>query len=225
MKSCGVYLKILCVCAAYAFTSACSSPEEKDGKIVLGTPSVISEIQPVTTEPVKVEELDITATSPAAQSEQTPPTPPSPAPAAQPAQPPAETTRPAPQPPAPAPATAQKNKTSKKYTFGRRYAAFKQESAELTDKAKNDLLDFISQLKNTSYIMIYIGAHTDSTGDEQENIALSEQRAQAVSDFLVSNGVPKEKITAKGYGSKYPAVPNTSARNRARNRRIDIEVF
>jgi len=73
--------------------------------------------------------------------------------------------------------------------------------------------------------MIYVGGHTDSLGDAQENLALSQKRAQAVADFLASGGIPKEKITAKGYGSKYPVAPNTSAKNRAKNRRIDIEVY
>ncbi|MGI9411389.1 MAG: OmpA family protein, partial [Hyphomicrobiaceae bacterium] len=64
----------------------------------------------------------------------------------------------------------------------------------------------------------------DSSGSETGNQRLSEGRAKSVMDYLVRGGMPADKLTAVGYGESRPLVPNSSARNRARNRRIEFRV-
>jgi outer membrane protein OmpA-like peptidoglycan-associated protein len=71
-----------------------------------------------------------------------------------------------------------------------------------------------------------VEGHTDDRGDETYGLRLSERRARAVADWLVSNaGFKADMISTKGFGEAAPAVPNTSAANRQRNRRVVISVL
>ena len=70
---------------------------------------------------------------------------------------------------------------------------------------------------------VIIGGHTDSTGSEEVNEHLSQQRADAVRQYFVANEtLPYEKIIAVGYGSMRPIASNANASGRAMNRRIDV---
>jgi outer membrane protein OmpA-like peptidoglycan-associated protein len=70
---------------------------------------------------------------------------------------------------------------------------------------------------------VIIGGHTDSTGSEEINEHLSQQRADAVRQYFVANEtLPYEKIIAVGYGSMRPIASNATATGRAMNRRIDV---
>ena len=72
---------------------------------------------------------------------------------------------------------------------------------------------------------VIIGGHTDSTGPEPLNEHLSQQRAEAVRQYLVANGIlPFDKIIAVGYGSMRPLASNSTAKGRAINRRIDVTI-
>jgi len=71
---------------------------------------------------------------------------------------------------------------------------------------------------------IIIQGHTDSTGSDAINQPLSQRRANNVRDFLAANGVPASRMTAIGYGSTRPAVPNDTPENRALNRRVQMEI-
>jgi outer membrane protein OmpA-like peptidoglycan-associated protein len=73
-------------------------------------------------------------------------------------------------------------------------------------------------------ITILIQGHTDNEGDPQKNLVLSEKRAEGVKDYLVSQGIDKNRLEAKGYGQTQPKVPNTSAENKAKNRRTDFVI-
>ncbi len=70
---------------------------------------------------------------------------------------------------------------------------------------------------------VTIEGHTDSTGSDERNIALSKKRANAVRQYLIANeAITPQKILAVGYGSKRPLAPNTTEAGRAINRRIDV---
>jgi outer membrane protein OmpA-like peptidoglycan-associated protein len=70
-----------------------------------------------------------------------------------------------------------------------------------------------------------VEGHTDDRGDETYGLRLSERRARSVADWLVkSAGFRADRITTKGFGETAPAVPNTSAANRQKNRRVVITV-
>ncbi len=88
-----------------------------------------------------------------------------------------------------------------------------------------------AQLANLKLIMdafpnvqIKFGGYTDNTGREEANMALSEQRAQAVVEALAALGVPRERMVAEGYGSQFPVASNDTEEGRAANRRIDVRV-
>jgi outer membrane protein OmpA-like peptidoglycan-associated protein len=88
----------------------------------------------------------------------------------------------------------------------------------------------ISLAKISTIIELYPNLHlqlegyTDSTGSPAFNQTLSENRADAVRDFLVQNGVPQDNVTAKGYGATNFVADNSTAAGRAQNRRVDMIV-
>ena len=67
-----------------------------------------------------------------------------------------------------------------------------------------------------------IEGHTDSTGSDKINKALSEKRAVAVKNYLIENGFPAENLTAKGFGSSQPIGDNKTRKGRQANRRVEI---
>ncbi|PZO31710.1 MAG: flagellar motor protein MotB, partial [Betaproteobacteria bacterium] len=70
--------------------------------------------------------------------------------------------------------------------------------------------------------VIAIG-HTDSIGSDAYNQKLSERRAQAVKDYMVSKGVAADRIQIKGMGESQPVADNKTKEGRAKNRRVEIE--
>ena len=73
-------------------------------------------------------------------------------------------------------------------------------------------------------LKIQLEGHTDSIGSDEYNQKLSEQRADAVRDYLVSQGVPANTVTAMGFGKSQPVASNDTAEGRQRNRRVDMVV-
>lgn len=71
---------------------------------------------------------------------------------------------------------------------------------------------------------IEVAGHTDSDGDDNTNMALSEKRAQAVADYLIKAGLPADRLKAVGYGSSQPVAVNDTDEGKAKNRRIDFVV-
>ena len=64
--------------------------------------------------------------------------------------------------------------------------------------------------------------HTDIAGDERSNYDLSNRRAQAVADYMVTSGIAKDRISWVGYGSSRPKYPNDSSEHMRRNRRVEF---
>jgi outer membrane protein OmpA-like peptidoglycan-associated protein len=93
----------------------------------------------------------------------------------------------------------------------------------LKPSAKDSLSKAAATLKDSETNIIVQG-HTDSTGSDAINQPLSERRAYNVRDLLVSKGVAATRLTAVGYGSSRPVVPNDTDANRALNRRVQLEI-
>lgn len=72
---------------------------------------------------------------------------------------------------------------------------------------------------------IEIAGHTDSDGDSQDNLILSQHRAESVMEYLIKKGLDPKRIQAKGYGEFKPIVPNDSVANKAKNRRTEVRVL
>lgn len=90
-------------------------------------------------------------------------------------------------------------------------------SARLTEAGTQALDQTISCLNSGSYV---IGGHTDSDGEAASNTRLSEARANAAKEYLVTKGVAAERLTTVGYGETTPIADNATTEGKARNRRI-----
>lgn len=85
-------------------------------------------------------------------------------------------------------------------------------------------LDQVADALKTQDNKILVEGHTDSRGSEQTNVMLSKARADAVGSYLVSRGIPQERVTTQGLGPSRPVADNNSAEGRANNRRVEIVV-
>jgi len=83
----------------------------------------------------------------------------------------------------------------------------------------------VTTLKSMPTLRIRVEGHTDSMGDDAANLRISQQRADAVRSFLISMGVPADRLEAVGYGETRPIASNQTAEGRARNRRTAFEVI
>jgi peptidoglycan-associated lipoprotein len=77
---------------------------------------------------------------------------------------------------------------------------------ELRPESKVALDGLLETLSDNPTIVIELGSHTDTRDSDAANLALSQKRAQSVVDYLVENGVPKERLVARGYGETTPKV-------------------
>lgn len=69
-----------------------------------------------------------------------------------------------------------------------------------------------------------VEGHTDSTGSKKRNEELSDERAAAVKDYLISHGVDASRLTSKGYGPDKPVATNNTKEGRLQNRRVEINL-
>lgn len=94
------------------------------------------------------------------------------------------------------------------------------------DPKSMDLLDAVANILKTSagITKLTIEGHTDSTGDEAFNKQLSQDRANAVKDYVASKGVDAARLEAVGFGSEKPIAPNDTDEGRAKNRRVEFKV-
>ena len=72
--------------------------------------------------------------------------------------------------------------------------------------------------------IIEVMGHTDSSGSDSYNLALSRRRAQSVGDRLTSEGVAAVRILTEGFGEQYPVAPNDTAANKQLNRRVELRL-
>ena len=101
------------------------------------------------------------------------------------------------------------------FEFGK--AEIKKDSFPYLDK----LADTMLKSKNWT---LEIQGHTDDKGTEDYNLKLSQNRADAVKNYLVSKGVVADTITANGFGETKPIVANDSDANREKNRRVEFKI-
>ena len=101
--------------------------------------------------------------------------------------------------------------------FNSSAATFKKESYDIMDQA-------VATLNQYPDINILIQGHTDSQGAAENNRNLSQKRADAVRDYLVSKGIDISRVSTSGLGEEYPIADNNTAAGRAQNRRVEFIV-
>ncbi|WNC11029.1 OmpA family protein [Pseudomonas coleopterorum] len=126
--------------------------------------------------------------------------------------------------PAPMPVAAEPAPLPKEETIVIRNVHFEFDKATLTaaDRAQLDTVAIRLKTEATT-ARLSVSGHTDSVGRDAYNQRLSEQRAKAVTDYLVSSGVPRASVVSvKGMGEAQPVADNNTADGRAMNRRTEI---
>jgi len=102
---------------------------------------------------------------------------------------------------------------------------FEFDKATLKPEAKVVLNEAAALLNKHEKVVVEIAGHTDSTGPEDYNQGLSERRAEAVEDYLTSNGVNASRLSSRGYGESRPVASNDTKEGRAENRRVEMIVL
>nr|WP_300309329.1 OmpA family protein [Halomonas sp.] len=97
---------------------------------------------------------------------------------------------------------------------------FEFDSARLTPAAEQNLMHVAEVLRNNPNVNVRIEGYTDSTGAASYNQKLSEARAISVANFLASQGVDPQRMSAAGYGEENPIASNDTEQGRAENRRV-----
>lgn len=97
--------------------------------------------------------------------------------------------------------------------------------AELKPESKIELDKVVQLLAENPSLQIEIDGHTDATGTAAANMLLSNNRAKAVVQYLVSKGVAARRLVAKGFGATQPVADNNTEAGRAQNRRTELKVL
>ena len=99
---------------------------------------------------------------------------------------------------------------------------FRPASARLDAKSRPLLTEVEGVVGKCPTLKVEVSGYTDSDGSPEANKLLSERRAQAVADALIVDGVPRNQISAAGYGEERPVAANDTPKNKALNRRIEF---
>ena len=97
--------------------------------------------------------------------------------------------------------------------------------ATLKEESYPELNRVVKLLTENSGMQIEISGHTDNVGSDEDNLKLSQGRAQSVVDYLLENGVKKNQLIAKGYGESAPIAAADTDEGRALNRRVEFKIL
>ena len=97
-------------------------------------------------------------------------------------------------------------------------------SATILPESQVQLNNIVAVLKAYPNVNVKVGGYTDDVGGAAANLQLSQRRADAVMQALVSNGISAKRLQAEGYGEQHPVADNATEEGRARNRRIALKV-
>ncbi len=101
---------------------------------------------------------------------------------------------------------------------------FDTDKFNLKSESKAELNKLIALLKKQAGLKIEIGGHTDNTGNKKANQILSQNRAKAVYQYLIDNGIDAGRLSYKGYGDSKPIADNATEEGRSQNRRTEFTI-
>lgn len=102
--------------------------------------------------------------------------------------------------------------------------SFPVNSSQLAAASRAALNDVAAVLLSRPGLEAEVAGHTDAQGDAAYNLWLSERRAESVRQYLISQGVPAERLSARGYGETEPLADNATAAGRRQNRRVELRL-
>ncbi len=102
---------------------------------------------------------------------------------------------------------------------------FDYDKATLLQQSYNELLNLLDILNSHPSMCIEVRGHTDGHGSIDYNQRLSENRASAVVNFLISKGIDEKRLQYKGFGKSQPIDTNTTEEGRAHNRRVEFKIL
>lgn len=102
---------------------------------------------------------------------------------------------------------------------------FDTDKSVLKPESVTELKKLLGILNKNEALKIELGGHTDSDGNDEHNLQLSDNRAKAVVNWLIEKGVDRAKLQYKGYGESKPRVENDTPQNKALNRRTEVIIL
>lgn len=96
------------------------------------------------------------------------------------------------------------------------------DDVNLTAQQQQDFADIVYYLDNVNTSNVEIGGHTDNVGGVTTNVNLSQDRADGIKQYLVTNGITGSRMSTQGYGPNSPLNNNSTAQDRAMNRRVEV---
>jgi outer membrane protein OmpA-like peptidoglycan-associated protein len=117
-----------------------------------------------------------------------------------------------------------KEEVKKRLSFAATAIQFETGKAVVKKQSYKLLDEIVGILNEYPDYMMTIDGHTDNVGKPAKNLELSRQRAQAVKDYCVNKGIDSDRLQANGYGDTVPKASNKTAKGRARNRRVEMDL-
>lgn len=102
---------------------------------------------------------------------------------------------------------------------------FETGKSTLTASSYVALNQLVEALKAKPSLVIEIAGHTDNVGTYENNLSLSQARAESVRNYLLSKGIAPERVQAKGYADTQPVASNDTEQGRAKNRRTEVRII
>jgi outer membrane protein OmpA-like peptidoglycan-associated protein len=100
---------------------------------------------------------------------------------------------------------------------------FEFDMATIRPESEPTLVQIAKLLKSDPSLKLEVSGHTDNVGSAQHNLVLSDKRAKAVVNALITSyGIAADRLQSKGYGDARPVAPNDTEANRAKNRRVEL---
>lgn len=99
---------------------------------------------------------------------------------------------------------------------------FEEGSARIASGSLSSIAPLLERLRQNREFAVQINGYTDNLGSADANLRLSKQRAEAVADYLVDQGIDRERIMALGFGEQRPIASNETEQGRVKNRRVAI---
>ncbi|HER00705.1 MAG TPA: OmpA family protein [candidate division Zixibacteria bacterium] len=94
--------------------------------------------------------------------------------------------------------------------------------ATIKPESKKELDKVVESLKALPHVKLEVAGHTDISGSYDNNVELSQRRAEAVRDYFIEQGIDPERLIAKGYGPDKPKYDNSTLEGRRKNRRVEL---